>query len=203
MIKMDSSKISVGHIALISILFAGVLYLCTWSASISSPFLFSSRRLYNHCSSRSQSDMENLKVPVDELGLALEKASTPNKTVIIAVVNKAYVEQGVDAETTMFDLFLESFWLGEDTRPLLDHLLIIAVDQAAYERCLFKRLNCYKLETEGADQFEGEKDLHVTGFYQDDVEKNSFVVRSSQAWIQLLFSRYAFSLNSIDFCVLV
>ncbi|KAG5251366.1 Nucleotide-diphospho-sugar transferase [Salix suchowensis] len=164
MIKMDSSKISVGHIALISILFAGVLYLCTWSASISSPFLFSSRRLYNHCSSRSQSDMENLKVPVDELGLALEKASTPNKTVIIAVVNKAYVEQGVDAETTMFDLFLESFWLGEDTRPLLDHLLIIAVDQAAYERCLFKRLNCYKLETEGADQFEGEKIYMSPGF---------------------------------------
>ncbi|KAJ6337969.1 hypothetical protein OIU76_007611 [Salix suchowensis] len=199
---MDSSKISVGHIALISILFAGVLYLCTWSASISSPFLFSSRRLYNHCSSRSQSDMENLKVPVDELGLALEKASTPNKTVIIAVVNKAYVEQGVDAETTMFDLFLESFWLGEDTRPLLDHLLIIAVDQAAYERCLFKRLNCYKLETEGADQFEGEKIYMSPGFIKMMWRRTHLLLEVLKHGYNFIFT-VRFSLNSIDFCVLV
>ncbi|CAK7347774.1 unnamed protein product [Dovyalis caffra] len=124
---MDSSKYPLGNIAIIFILFAGVLY-----------------------------DIKTLKFPIDELELALEKASTPNKTVIIAVVNKAYAEQGVNTETTMLDLFVESFWLGEDTRPLLDHLLVVAVDQTAYERCLFKRLNCYKLETEGVD-FGGEK----------------------------------------------
>ncbi|KAF2312642.1 hypothetical protein GH714_039355 [Hevea brasiliensis] len=56
----------------------------------------------------------------------------------------------------MLDLFLDSFWLGEDTRPLLDHLLLVAVDQTAYDRCIFKRLNCYKMETEGVD-FAGEK----------------------------------------------
>lgn len=100
--------------------------------------------------------MKTLKFPTDELELALVKASTPNKTVIITVVNQAYVEQSVDAETTMLDLFLDSFWLGEDTRPLLDHLLVVAVDQTAYEMCFFKGLNCYKLETEGVD-FGGEK----------------------------------------------
>jgi len=100
--------------------------------------------------------MKTLKFPTDQLELALVKASTPNKTVIITVVNQAYVEQSVDAETTMLDLFLESFWLGEDTRPLLDHLVVVAVDQIAYEMCFFKGLNCYKLETEGVD-FGGEK----------------------------------------------
>ena len=98
-----------------------------------------------------------VKFPVnDELDLALAEASMPNKTVIITVVNKAYVEQSVNAEMTMLDLFLESFWVGEDTRSLLDHILFVTVDQTAYERCKFKRLHCYRLVTEGVD-FSGEK----------------------------------------------
>lgn len=75
---------------------------------------------------------------------------------IIAVINKAYAEQNIDNETTMLDLFLDSFWLGEETRSLLDHLLLVTVDQTAYDRCRFLRLNCYKLKTDGVD-FMGEK----------------------------------------------
>lgn len=92
----------------------------------------------------------------DELEEALSKASMDNKTVIIAVINKAYADQDIKADTTMLDLFLDSFWLGEDTRSLRDHLLLVAVDQTAYDRCRFLKLNCYKLETEGVD-FKGEK----------------------------------------------
>jgi hypothetical protein len=92
----------------------------------------------------------------DDLEEALSKASMANKTVIITIINKAYAEQDIKADTTMLDLFLESFWLGEDTRPLLDHLLLVAVDQTAYDRCLFRGLNCYRLETDGVD-FGGEK----------------------------------------------
>nr|KYP73582.1 Uncharacterized protein At1g28695 family [Cajanus cajan] len=79
-----------------------------------------------------------------------------NKTVIIAVVNKAYVEQDVESDTTMFDIFLDSFWLGEGTKPLINHLLIVAVDRKAYDRCQFLKLNCFRLDTDGVD-FEGEK----------------------------------------------
>lgn len=79
-----------------------------------------------------------------------------NKTVIIAIVNKAYVEQDVESDTTMLDIFLGSFWLGEGTRSLIDHLLIVTVDRTAYDRCQFLRLNCFRLETDGVD-FEGEK----------------------------------------------
>lgn len=64
--------------------------------------------------------------------------------------------QDVNADTTMLDLFLESFWLGDGTRELLDHLVLVAVDQTAYDRCRFLRLNCYRLETDGVD-FGGEK----------------------------------------------
>nr|GEX94639.1 putative nucleotide-diphospho-sugar transferase [Tanacetum cinerariifolium] len=88
----------------------------------------------------------------DELEAALEGASMPNKTVIIAIVNKAYTE----GDKPMLDIFLDGFWLGENTRQLTNHLLVVAVDQIAFERCKFLRLNCYKLKTEGGD-FLGEK----------------------------------------------
>ncbi|XP_074282627.1 uncharacterized protein At1g28695-like [Silene latifolia] len=78
-----------------------------------------------------------------------------DKTVIIAVVNKAYVEGKVLAPN-MLDLFLEGFWEGEGTRELLNHLVLVAVDQTAYERCLFRGLHCYKLETDGVN-FMGEE----------------------------------------------
>lgn len=88
----------------------------------------------------------------DELEEALARASTQDKTVIIAMVNKAYVE----GDKPMLDIFLDGFWLGDDTRGLVDHLLIVAADQTSFDRCTFLRLHCYKLETEGVD-FVGEK----------------------------------------------
>ncbi|CAI9102065.1 OLC1v1000258C1 [Oldenlandia corymbosa var. corymbosa] len=80
--------------------------------------------------------------------------------VIITVVNKAYVEPHHDQYPTMFDIFLEGFWVGERTQFLLDHLLVVSMDQTAYNRCLFRRLNCYRLITEGVD-FTEEK-LYMT-----------------------------------------
>ncbi|XP_028804710.1 uncharacterized protein At1g28695 [Neltuma alba] len=90
----------------------------------------------------------------DELDAALARATMgekKKKTVIITVINKAYAEADVEPGTAMLDLFLESFWVGEGTRPLVDHLLIVAVDRTAYELCQFRRLICYKLETDGGD----------------------------------------------------
>ncbi|CAN8320918.1 unnamed protein product [Cochlearia groenlandica] len=108
-------------------------------------------------STRSISYLRNIKFPVDELEAVLDKAAQGNNnTVIIAVVNKAYVEEVVEGKT-MFDLFLESFWEGEGTTPLLDNLMVVAADQTAYNRCRFKRLHCYKMETMGGVDLEGEK----------------------------------------------
>ncbi|GAA0143066.1 hypothetical protein Leryth_024157 [Lithospermum erythrorhizon] len=88
----------------------------------------------------------------DELDESLSKAATTNKTVILTVVNKAYIE----GEKPMLDLFLDGFWLGEDTRGLIDHLLVVAVDKSSYDRCMFLKLHCYKLKTDGVE-FESEQ----------------------------------------------
>ncbi|KAL1060315.1 hypothetical protein V6Z11_1Z108100 [Gossypium hirsutum] len=143
--SMEHPKdLSPGTSAIVFLLLAGLLFLCVWSPS-NPLFPF-------HEPNGSPKNYTGVEFLVkDELDLALEEASMPNKTVIIAVVNRAYVEQSVNAETTMLDLFLESFWVGEDTRALLEHLLLVTVDQTAYDRCMFKRLHCYRLVTEGVD----------------------------------------------------
>ncbi|XAR66076.1 hypothetical protein NMG60_11012140 [Bertholletia excelsa] len=104
------------------------------------------------CQPNPNSTMFNMIVYRDELDQILAEVSTENKTVIIAVANRAYVE----GDKPMLDLFMDGFWYGENTRGLTDHLLIVAVDQTSYERCRFLRLHCYKLETEGVE-FSGEK----------------------------------------------
>lgn len=96
--------------------------------------------------------ISNISVDKDELENTLSSTSTTDKTLIITVVNKAYVE----GDKAMLDLFLDGFWMGENTRNLTKHLLIVAMDKTSYERCRFLRLHCHKLETEGVD-FMGEK----------------------------------------------
>ncbi|KAF8379172.1 hypothetical protein HHK36_028601 [Tetracentron sinense] len=143
---MDYAKHNVGNLAIVSLIFAGVLYLFIWTPVISQPFF----PFQNYqCPS---SNTNAIADPRDELETALERASMANKTVIIAMVNKAYVE----GDKTMLDLFLDSFWLGEETRSLVDHLLLVTVDQTAFDRCNFLRLHCYRLVTDGVD-FGGEK----------------------------------------------
>ncbi|CAH9096105.1 unnamed protein product [Cuscuta europaea] len=89
---------------------------------------------------------------------ALRKAKmADSETVIITIINKAYVEPINDENPSMLDLFLEGFWEGEGTRQLLDHLLVVAMDSAAYDRCVFRRLHCYGLSTDGGVDFSGEK----------------------------------------------
>ncbi|XP_023000185.1 uncharacterized protein At1g28695-like [Cucurbita maxima] len=156
---MDFSKLSGGNYVIPSLFFAGVLALCIWSSSVSNPFmLLSNGRYCSNTKLQNQSNTSNFDsvAPRDELESALARASMANKTVIIAVINKAYANQEPEAVTTMLDVFLDSFWLGEGTQSLVNHLLFVAVDQTAYDRCRFLRLHCYRLVTNGVD-FGGEK----------------------------------------------
>ncbi|KAF5743628.1 hypothetical protein HS088_TW08G00213 [Tripterygium wilfordii] len=146
---MDKLKDQTTLIAISFLLLLGAIYLFVYSPSTSNPLF--SFQYQNHCQSSN-----TISTPItgaDTLEVALAEASmSNNKTVIIAIVNKAYVE----GDRSMLDLFLDGFWVGEDTRGLVDHLLLVAVDQTAFERCEFLRLHCYKLETDGVD-FDGEK----------------------------------------------
>lgn len=154
---MDNHRQALGSFAMVALLFLGFIFIYHWSfISFSTQLLlFQNEPL---CLQQSNKSTNINELYGDGLDKALAKASMRNnKTVIIAIINKAYVEQDVKGDAiTMFDLFLSSFWLGEGTRSLIDNLLIVAVDQTAYDRCQFLRLNCYKLETDGVD-FGGEK----------------------------------------------
>ncbi|EEF51648.1 uncharacterized protein At1g28695 [Ricinus communis] len=152
--KDYSSKYIAGILGFLFIGSAYVLLVSNPVGARSKPF-FSFQGSRCNCQSSTISNMTTTS-PVtshrDALESGLAEASTANKTLIIAMVNKAYVE----GDKPMLDMFLDSFWLGEDTRDLINHLLLVAVDQTAYERCKFLRLHCYKLETDGV-AFDGEK----------------------------------------------
>ncbi|CAL9081286.1 unnamed protein product [Musa textilis] len=69
-----------------------------------------------------------------------------NKTMIIAILNKSYMEKN-----GMFNLFLQSFREGEGTWFLIKHLSFVAVNQMSFNQCCALGLNCYKLVMEGVD----------------------------------------------------
>lgn len=70
----------------------------------------------------------------------------PDKTVILTTVNEAWT-----SPNSILDLFLESFRIGVGTRQLLNHLVVIALDERAFSRCKDVHTHCYALSTEGVD----------------------------------------------------
>ncbi|KAH7841303.1 hypothetical protein Vadar_028138 [Vaccinium darrowii] len=149
MMMKKKKNIRVFDLTALALLCVCFLYVFLSSPSSNdNPFLFTLRKY----SQRHPTIKYNVSTNRDELEEVLANTSMANKSLIIAMVNKAYVE----GEKSMLDLFLDSLWLGENTRALKDHLLIVAVDQTSYERCKFLGLHCYKLETDGVD-FVGEK----------------------------------------------
>ncbi|XP_073038882.1 uncharacterized protein At1g28695-like [Primulina eburnea] len=131
----------------------------------------------------------NLEILKDELEEALENAAMPNKNLIIAIINKAYVEPHENEYPSMFDLFLEGFWEGEGTRELLDHLLVVAMDKTAHERCEYRRLNCYRLVVDGGgDDFAGEK-LYMSGdFIEMMWRRTSFLLNVLEKGYNFIFT---------------
>ncbi|XP_074586250.1 uncharacterized protein At4g15970-like [Curcuma longa] len=81
----------------------------------------------------------------------LREAATTDNTVIITSLNAFWSTPG-----SVLDVFLESFHTGKGTRELLNHLVIVAVDGKAYERCVAVHRHCFDFAVEGVD-FSGEK----------------------------------------------
>lgn len=86
-----------------------------------------------------------------ELRRVLKAVSTKENTVILAFLNKAWA-----APNSTFDLFLESFKIGNNTAWLLNHLLVIAMDDDAYLLCQNLGLHCYHLITYHASEIAGQ-----------------------------------------------
>ncbi|KAL9416892.1 hypothetical protein AB3S75_039972 [Citrus x aurantiifolia] len=92
-------------------------------------------------------DNDSLQVSEENrLETVLNNAAMQDRTVILTTLNEAWA-----APDSVIDLFLESFRIGDGTRKLLNHLVIIALDQKAFERCLTLHRHCFALITDGVD----------------------------------------------------
>ncbi|KAK8934560.1 hypothetical protein KSP39_PZI014709 [Platanthera zijinensis] len=100
-------------------------------------------------------DLDNEEV---RLEIVLKEAVMEDKTVILTTLNAAWA-----STDSIIDLFIESFQIGDGTRWLLDHLVIIAFDKKAYLRCTFLHKHCFALTTTGVD-FSGEKSFMSDGY---------------------------------------
>ncbi|KAI9092491.1 hypothetical protein K1719_027619 [Acacia pycnantha] len=83
-----------------------------------------------------------------------------DKTVILATLNDAWIEPG-----SIFDLFLESFRIGNDTTKLLKHLVLVTWDHKAYNRCLELHPHCYQMETKADEGDYGGDTFFMTPKY--------------------------------------
>ncbi|XP_078175474.1 uncharacterized protein At4g15970-like isoform X2 [Carex rostrata] len=88
----------------------------------------------------------------------LQNASMDDNTIIFTEINDAFANPG-----SMLDLFLESFHVGENIKHLLDHLIIVAMDEVSFERCKSIHHHCYLLKIDG-ENFESEKFYMTKGF---------------------------------------
>ncbi|KAK9670044.1 hypothetical protein RND81_13G173100 [Saponaria officinalis] len=92
---------------------------------------------------RKLSPLDNAEYRLERV---LKNAATKDDTVIITTLNEAWA-----APNSIIDLFLESFRIGNHTRELLNHLVIVALDDKAFRRCLSLHPHCFALVTEGVD----------------------------------------------------
>ncbi|XP_065850124.1 uncharacterized protein At4g15970-like [Euphorbia lathyris] len=86
-----------------------------------------------------------------DLGKILKEAAMKDKTVILTTLNEAWAEP-----ESIFDVFLESFKIGNDTNRLIKHLVIISLDEKAHVRCLAMHPHCYSLHSQPGDNFSSE-----------------------------------------------
>ncbi|KAG0562512.1 hypothetical protein KC19_9G152100 [Ceratodon purpureus] len=112
----------------------------------------------------------------------LAQASMPDKTVIITSLNEAWA-----ANNSMIDIFLEGFHSGENITHLLRHLVIVCVDQKAYDRCVQLHPHCFQMKTSGID-FTAEKIFMTADFLKMMWRRIEFLGEVLQLGYSFIFS---------------
>ncbi|RZC63727.1 hypothetical protein C5167_025503 [Papaver somniferum] len=132
-----------GRVVILVILFALIAVPCLIFYNDAYPLQFSRLSCHSDPSDSSPTPSNNEQMKLERV---LKAATMKDNTVILTTLNEAWA-----APNSILDLFLESFKTGENTKHLLTHLVIIALDQKAYERCLQLHPHCYALNVEGVD----------------------------------------------------
>ena len=81
------------------------------------------------------------KTKLRVLKKSLRRIARDDNILIIATLDAA--------SRSLFDLFIESFRVGERTDVLIRHLLVLATDQKALEHCRSSHMHCHLLGAEG------------------------------------------------------
>ncbi|XP_024516073.1 uncharacterized protein At4g15970-like [Selaginella moellendorffii] len=117
------------------------------------------------------------------LDQVLRNATIKNtSTVILTPLNQAWAAPG-----SMLDYLFESFRSGENTSKFLDSLVIVALDQVAFERCLVIHRHCFQLRTQGVD-FSGEKFFMTDDYLKMTRRKVSFLAVVLELGYSLVFT---------------
>jgi len=119
----------------------------------------------------------------------LRNASMKDKTVIITTLNDAWSEPG-----SIFDLFLESFRVGNQTQQLLNHLVVITYDPKTHERCLTMHHYCYLVENKEGN-FTGEMFYMSPNYLQLIWGRAKFLGSVLEMGYNFLFTVYTFLLE--------
>jgi Nucleotide-diphospho-sugar transferase len=79
----------------------------------------------------------------DQLAEILKSAAMEDNTVILTQANEAWM-----SPNSLFDLFLEGFHVGDGIEHLLNHLVVVTVDQKSFDKCISLHKYCYFLKSE-------------------------------------------------------
>ncbi|XP_050262585.1 uncharacterized protein At4g15970-like [Quercus robur] len=75
----------------------------------------------------------------NDLSQVLRSASTEARTVILTILDETLASPG-----SVLDLFLESFRIGQKTQQFLNHIVVVAVDNQAYQYCISIHPHCFQ-----------------------------------------------------------
>ncbi|KAF7013232.1 unnamed protein product [Triticum aestivum] len=120
-----------------------------------------------------------------DLADLLRRAANADRTVLMTALNEAWAAPG-----SFLDLFLESFKHGENTAHLVQHLLIVAMDKKAFDRCNAVHPFCYWFRVEGMDFAAEQK--YMKGDYLEMMWKRN---RFQQTILEL---GYTFLFTDVD-----
>uniref|UniRef100_A0A0D9WXS6 Nucleotide-diphospho-sugar transferase domain-containing protein n=1 Tax=Leersia perrieri TaxID=77586 RepID=A0A0D9WXS6_9ORYZ len=121
----------------------------------------------------------------DDLAGLLRRAATTDRKVLVTAINEAWAAPG-----SFLDLFLESFRHGEGTEHLVRHLLVVAMDSRAFQRCKAIHPFCYWFRVDGMD-FAAEQ-LYMKGDYLEMMWRRN---RFQQSILEL---GYTFLFTDVD-----
>ncbi|KAK4768488.1 hypothetical protein SAY87_003629 [Trapa incisa] len=122
----------------------------------------------------------------DDLGKVLKAAAMEDgKTVILTNLNEAWAEPG-----SLLDIFLEAFRVGNGTLGLLDHLVVVAMDKKAFDRCRAVHRHCFNLPAKEMN-FSGEAYFMSAGYLE-------LVWRKIQSLGEVLERGYNFLFTDTD-----